>query len=123
MQIWNIWLQKYLVPDEQVSYFGRVLPRARNKDRKTEKLNRPQATDTFPPHMGELLICLFVPPDRHKERLGDFEELFNTVWLPRFGACGAKCVYIAQALRSAVAVMGIGAVAMVADRVWRAFSR
>ena len=114
---------KYLLPDEQVKYFGRALPLAQNNGRKTEKSNRSQATDTSPPHIGELLICLFVPPDRHKERLGDFEELFNTVWVPRFGVRLARCVYIAQALRSAVAVMGIGAVAMVADRVWHAFSR
>jgi len=89
------------------------------------QLMRPRdpATGPAPPGIGQLLICLFVPLERQKDRLGDFEEMFNSVWVPRFGVPLAKCVYVAQALRSAVAVVGIGLIAAVADRVWRVLSR
>lgn len=63
-------------------------------------------------------MCLFVGTDRQQEKLGDFEELFNTVWLPKFGVRLAKLIYLWHALRSGVAIIRIDAVAAFADRVW-----
>ena len=53
-----------------------------------------------PPKYGEFLLCCFVPMSKHQERLGDFEEMFNTVWNPRFGRM-ASLIYLAQALATA----------------------
>lgn len=82
---------------------------------------RGQRNAALPPRSGQLLICLFVPPDRQADRLGDFEEQFNTVWLPRFGPRMARFIYMTHALRSAAAIIRITAIATVADRVMRAF--
>ena len=78
---------------------------------------------SVPPQIGELLICAFVPLARQRERLGDFEEMFTSVWVPRFGNSVAKWVYVVQAVRSVVAMAGIGLIAAVADRLWRVLSR
>jgi hypothetical protein len=74
-----------------------------------------------PPRLGELIICLFVPTNRQDDRLADFREIFESIWLPRFGSRLAGWVYIAQALRSAGAVVRIAAMAAILDRVARAF--
>jgi hypothetical protein len=76
-----------------------------------------------PPQIGELIVCLIVRSDRQREALGDFEELFNTIWLPKFGPRLAKCVYIAQAARSTVATIGIGTAAAIAGRLWGILGR
>jgi len=74
-----------------------------------------------PPRLGEFLVCIFVPLDKQMDRLGDFEERFNTLWLPRFGARVARIIYITHAVRSAVTVFRLAAVAAVVDRVMGVF--
>jgi hypothetical protein len=74
-----------------------------------------------PPRVGELIVCLFVPANRQGDRLADFAEVFEVVWMPRFGGRLARWVYIAQALRSAGAVVRIAAITALVDRVARAF--
>jgi hypothetical protein len=76
--------------------------------------------NTRPSRLGQLLICLFVPVDRQQDRLGDFEEKFNTLWLPRFGRRLAQIIYIIHAIRLGAAVLRIAAVAAIVDRVVRA---
>lgn len=80
----------------------------------------PSTPSATPPCLGTLLICLFVPLDRQKERLGDFEEQFTTLWLPRFGPRVARLVYMAHAARSVAAMVRIALTAAVMDRVLRA---
>lgn len=66
-----------------------------------------------PPLLGEILICLFERPDRHGERLADFAERFQTVWLPRFSPRVAKLIYLKHAIGTATGflrVMAWGAV-------------
>jgi hypothetical protein len=72
---------------------------------------------TVPPRLGEFLICLLVPPDRQQDRLGDFEEKFNTLWLPKFGPRIARIFYITHAIRSAVSFFRIATIAAVLDRL------
>ena len=68
--------------------------------------------------IGALIICLFVPINQQKERLGDFEELYRMVWLPRFRRPTlAKAVYIANALKSVADVLKITAVAWLCDQI------
>lgn len=74
-----------------------------------------------PPKFGEFLICWFVPLDRQDERLGDFNEKFTKSWVPRFGARGAKIVYLAHLIWSAAAVVRITIFVAAMDRVMRAF--
>jgi len=75
---------------------------------------------TVPPRLGEFLICLLVPPDRQQYRLGDFEEKFNTLWLPKFGPRIARIFYITHAIRCAVSFFRIATIAAVLDRLIRA---
>jgi hypothetical protein len=72
------------------------------------------------PSIGEFIVCLFTPLERQGDRLADFAELFNSLWVPRFGARVAKLIYIVQALRSAAAVIRFAAVAAFADWIGRA---
>src|SRR5258708_5962606 len=72
-------------------------------------------------YLGRLIVCLFVPADKQEDRLADFEEMLNTVWIPQFGRRIGRLVYIWQALRSASAILKIGAVTAVADRIARSF--
>jgi hypothetical protein len=74
-----------------------------------------------PPRIGEFLICLFVRPDRQEDRLADFAERFQTLWLPRFGTCVAGAVYVVHVLWSAADFVKIMALAAVADRIFRAW--
>lgn len=74
-----------------------------------------------PPRAGQLLVCLFVHPDRQQDRLGDFEELYRVVWVPRFGRRIAACVYVAQAARLAVTAFGFAVVAGAVRHFWAAF--
>jgi hypothetical protein len=78
---------------------------------------RKAAVSVEPPRLGQFLICLFVPADRQAERLGDFEEMLRTLWVPRFGLWGGRVLYTAHAIRSAGAIVRIAAVAMLIDRV------
>jgi hypothetical protein len=74
------------------------------------------------PRIGELIICLFTPLNRQRDRLADHVELFTTEWVPRFGVRVAGWVYIWKALESAAAMVRIAVVAAIADwfaRVWR----
>jgi hypothetical protein len=74
-----------------------------------------------PPHIGEVIICLFVTPEKQVDRLADFEELFALVWSPKFGARIARLIYIAHAIRSAGALVRIGLITAIAARLIRAF--
>jgi hypothetical protein len=76
-----------------------------------------------PPWIGELVVCLIVPPDRQEDRLADFAEKLQTVWLTQFGPRLAGTVYVAHALWSAAAVVRIGTVAAVVDLISRWFGR
>jgi DNA-binding winged helix-turn-helix (wHTH) protein len=75
------------------------------------------------PRVGQLFVCLFVRPDRQQDRLGDFEELFRVVWVPRFGPKIAAWVYTAQAMRAAVSTLGVGVVAATLGHIWAALGR
>jgi hypothetical protein len=37
------------------------------------------------PTACECLLCLLVQTEFQKDRLGDFEELYHKIWLPKFG--------------------------------------
>lgn len=76
-----------------------------------------------PPHLGKLIICLFVSPEKQVDRLADFEELFTVVWLPSFGARIARLIYVAHAIRSAGAIVRIGVITAIADGIVRALGR
>jgi hypothetical protein len=75
------------------------------------------------PFLGRLFLCLFLPPEKHADRLGDFDEMLNTVWLPQFGPRLGRLIYIWHALRSAGAIIRIGITATVVDRIVRAIWR
>jgi hypothetical protein len=79
-----------------------------------------QQNSQHPPRIGEFLICLFVRPDRQEDRLADFAERFQTVWLPRFGTRLAGAVYVAHVLWSGADIVKIMAFAAAADRIIRA---
>jgi hypothetical protein len=51
-----------------------------------------------PPRIGEFLLAFFVAPEAQEEKLGDMAERFTKTWLPRFGARGARLVYLWHAL-------------------------
>lgn len=76
-----------------------------------------------PPKIGEFLLCLMLPVGSHSERLGDFEEHYQTLWLPKFGKRPAECIYIVSVLQAAVGFRWaalMGAVMDAAARVWTA---
>jgi hypothetical protein len=77
----------------------------------------------LPPRLGEFIICLFVPPEKQEDRLADFEERFTSLWLPKFGARIARLIYLAQAIRSAGAIIRIGIITAVVDGVIRAIGK
>lgn len=52
--------------------------------------------------LGERLICLFTRSDRRIDRLGDFEEMFKTFWVPRYGIPFARIIYVAQVVWSPI---------------------
>jgi hypothetical protein len=76
--------------------------------------------DSKPPLFGKIILCLFISPEKQQDRLADFEELYNTIWKPNFGPKIANLVYVSNALKSAFAIVKIGIVAAIADRVARA---
>jgi hypothetical protein len=74
-----------------------------------------------PPLLGELLVCLFVPADRQEEQLGDLEEKFRKLWLPKFGRRAAPIVYIVNAILDRAVMISIGLVAAAIDRLLGVF--
>lgn len=42
------------------------------------------------PAICELLMCLAADPEFHKDRLADYQERFNDLWIPR--CCGGVCL-------------------------------
>jgi hypothetical protein len=78
---------------------------------------KPEPLSEGPPRLGELLICLFTRLDRQAERLGDFEEKFRNLWLPRFGPRIARIMYIFQVVRTAIAFSSVAMVAALVDRI------
>jgi hypothetical protein len=52
-----------------------------------------------PPSFCELLMCLLVEPEFQEDRLADYQERFNGLWVPRFGYRGAVAVYVWHVLR------------------------
>jgi hypothetical protein len=42
-----------------------------------------------------------VEPEFQKDRLGDFQERFNDLWVPKFGRHGAVVIYVWHVLRQA----------------------
>lgn len=95
-----------------------------NERRAARRGIKPLLSDTSTPsRLGEFLICLFVPVDRQQDQLGDFEEKFNTLWLPKFGPRVARIIYIIHAARSAVTVFRIAAITAVVDHLMAALSR
>jgi hypothetical protein len=73
-----------------------------------------------PPYLGEIVICLFVTPEKQVDRLADFEELFTLIWLPKFGTRIARLIYITHAIKSAGAIIRIGLTTAIVDRLLRA---
>ncbi len=73
------------------------------------------------PYVGRFLICLFLQPDKQEDRLADFEEKLNKVWIPQFGNTVGQVVYVCHAIRSAGAIAKIGLTAAIVDRITRAF--
>jgi hypothetical protein len=51
------------------------------------------------PRFCELLFCLLVEPEFQNDRLADFQERFNGLWVPKFGYRGALAVYVWHVLR------------------------
>jgi hypothetical protein len=75
------------------------------------------------PYVGKLLICLFVQPDKQQDRLADFEEKLNTLWIPNFGMVIGRFVYLGHAIRSAGSVWKIAATTTMLDWIIRLFNR
>jgi len=71
----------------------------------------------MPPKFGILLICLAVPVEKQFDRLGDFDEIFNAVWLKRFPPTVAKMIYVWKALLCASAVIRATILASVIDYI------
>jgi hypothetical protein len=51
------------------------------------------------PLVCEWLLCLVIEPEFHEDRLGDYQERFADLWVPKFGRCGAVVVYVWHVLR------------------------
>jgi hypothetical protein len=44
-------------------------------------------------------MCLLVDPEFQEDRLADFSERFNRLWVPKFGQRAAVAVYFRHVLR------------------------
>jgi hypothetical protein len=51
------------------------------------------------PAVCEWLMCLAVDPEFHEDRVADFQERFNGLWVPKFGQRAAVAVYVWHVLR------------------------
>ena len=69
------------------------------------------------PAAAYFLVCLFVSPDKQQDRLADFHELLNTEWIPRFGPRIGSFFCVWHAITSAGAIVKIGIIAAVVDRI------
>ena len=77
---------------------------------------------TGPLSVAEFLVCVLLSDDRHKARLGDLEELYRTLWAPRFGRRWADVLYVVIAVRSVLGLRRAAAAFALSDifrRVWR----
>ena len=72
-----------------------------------------------PPLVGRLTLCLLLPLDKQADRVADFDEMLNTVWIPQFGPRIGRLIYIWHAFRSAGAIIRIGITAAIVDRIVR----
>jgi hypothetical protein len=70
-----------------------------------------------PPAVCVALICVLLPASKQQVAIGDFAELYSTVWCPCFGPRWANVVYCVQVLRTANAMIRYAAVAAIMDRV------
>jgi hypothetical protein len=52
-----------------------------------------------PPRVCELFMCLAVEPEFQEDRLGDYQQRFNDLWVPKFGRRVAVAVYVWNVLR------------------------
>ena len=57
------------------------------------------ARSTPVPAICQLLLCLAVDPEFQEDRLGDFQERFDNIWVPKFGRRGAVAIYVWHVLR------------------------
>jgi hypothetical protein len=69
---------------------------------------RPESVDIVhpaqragPPRLCEFILCMAVESEFQKDRLGDFQERFNDLWVPKFGRRAAVVVYVWHVLRQA----------------------
>jgi hypothetical protein len=51
------------------------------------------------PVFCEWLMCLAVEPEFQEDRLADYQERFNDLWVPKFGERAAVVVYVWHVLR------------------------
>jgi hypothetical protein len=51
------------------------------------------------PAMCEWLMCIAVEPEYQEDRLADFKERFNDLWVPKFGRRVAVAMYVWHVLR------------------------
>jgi hypothetical protein len=57
------------------------------------------AQQVGPPRFCEFVMCLAVELEFQQDRLGDYEERFNDLWVPKFGRPVAVAVYVWNVLR------------------------
>jgi len=85
------------VTDAADKAIERAKANLRHRDKGFEALRyRPQQNV---PRFCEFLFCLLVEPEFQEDRLADYQERFNDVWVPRFGQAGAVVVYVWHVLR------------------------
>jgi hypothetical protein len=57
------------------------------------------AQQARPPRVCEFFMCLAVDPEFQEDRLGDYQQRFNDLWVPKFGRRVAVTVYVWHVLR------------------------
>jgi hypothetical protein len=77
----------------------------------------PQRSQPKMPAFGEFIICLVVSPERQDEKLADMEEIFSTVWAPKFGPRVARLVYMSHALGCAAHLVKNAAFVAIFEKV------
>ena len=55
-----------------------------------------------PPLFGEFLLCLMIEVGAQRERLGDFQEHYETIWLPRYGKTASDLIYVVSVFQAAI---------------------
>ena len=102
-----------IAESESPGLIRQLAARSRNAARKSGRVPSVGA----PPRTGEFILCLLTRPDRQVDRLGDFEEKYRTLWLPRFGQHQANMVYIVNAVCCAGTAIRIATIAKVIDYI------